>query len=97
MQASRRRGMPLRNESEFDHESLPKLAAVVRTDRRRPRARHQRASIEDVAERYAVAITPSLAELIDTADANDPIARQFIPDPAELVGASRSELCGSDR
>jgi lysine 2,3-aminomutase len=46
---------------------------------------HQRASIEDVAARYAVAITPSLAELIDAADANDPIARQFVPDPAELA------------
>lgn len=46
---------------------------------------HQRTSIEDVAARYAVAITPTLAELIDTADANDPIARQFVPDPAELT------------
>jgi lysine 2,3-aminomutase len=44
---------------------------------------HQRASIEEVAARYAVAITPSLAELIDAADAADPIARQFVPDPAE--------------
>jgi lysine 2,3-aminomutase len=46
---------------------------------------HLRTSIEDVAARYAVAITPSLAELIDTADANDPIARQFVPDSAELA------------
>src|SRR5262245_48449659 len=44
-----------------------------------------RTSIEDVAACYAVAITPSLAELIDPADANDPIARQFVPDSAELV------------
>lgn len=46
---------------------------------------HQRTSIEEVAARYAVAITPSSAELIDAADAADPIARQFVPDPAELT------------
>jgi lysine 2,3-aminomutase len=46
---------------------------------------HKRTSIEAVAARYAVAITPSLAELIDTADVDDPIARQFVPDPAELA------------
>ena len=33
---------------------------------------------------YATAITPSLVALIDRADANDPIARQFVPSPAEL-------------
>jgi lysine 2,3-aminomutase len=37
-----------------------------------------------VASRYAVAITPAMADLIDAEDAADPIARQFIPDPAEL-------------
>jgi len=46
---------------------------------------HRRTSIEDVAARYAIAITPTLAELIDAADASDPIARQFVPDPAELT------------
>jgi len=40
--------------------------------------------LEQVAERYAVAITPAMAELIDPADPNDPIARQFIPTAAEL-------------
>jgi lysine 2,3-aminomutase len=40
--------------------------------------------LERVAARYAVAITPGLAELIDQDDAHDPLARQFIPDPAEL-------------
>ena len=48
-----------------------------------------------VAARYAVAITPAMAELIDPADPDDPIARQFVPDPAELVapaaGARRSD------
>lgn len=44
-----------------------------------------------VAERYAVAVTPAMAELIDPADPADPIARQFIPDPEELT-ASPGEL-----
>jgi lysine 2,3-aminomutase len=42
------------------------------------------AALQEVAARYAVAITPAMAELIDPSDPNDPIARQFIPDPAEL-------------
>jgi lysine 2,3-aminomutase len=45
----------------------------------------QTAALEKVAARYAVAITPAVAELIDRDDPNDPIARQFIPDPAELL------------
>ena len=44
----------------------------------------QRAALEQVAARYAVAITPAMAELIDRADPHDPIARQFVPDAAEL-------------
>ena len=31
-------------------------------------------------ERYAVALTPDLARLIDPANPADPIARQFVPD-----------------
>ena len=38
-----------------------------------------------VAARYAVAITPAMAELIDPQDPADPIARQFVPDPRELA------------
>jgi lysine 2,3-aminomutase len=41
-------------------------------------------ALERVAARYAVAITPELAELIDPDDPDDPIARQFIPAEAEL-------------
>ncbi|MGC1574781.1 MAG: lysine-2,3-aminomutase-like protein [Beijerinckiaceae bacterium] len=41
-----------------------------------------------VAERYAVAITPAIAALIEAANAEDPIARQFLPDRAELDTAS---------
>jgi lysine 2,3-aminomutase len=41
-------------------------------------------ALERVAARYAVAVTPAMAELIDPQDPHDPIARQFVPDPAEL-------------
>ena len=40
-----------------------------------------------VVERYALAITDDMAALIDTADPCDPIAAQFLPDPAELQAA----------
>jgi lysine 2,3-aminomutase len=42
------------------------------------------AALEQVAARYAVAITPVLAGLVDAADPHDPIARQFVPDAREL-------------
>jgi lysine 2,3-aminomutase len=38
-----------------------------------------------VAERYAVAITPDLAALIDADNPDDPIGRQFVPDVRELI------------
>ncbi len=41
--------------------------------------------LEKVAARYAVALTPALAALIDPSDPNDPIARQFLPDARELI------------
>jgi lysine 2,3-aminomutase len=44
----------------------------------------RRAAIEAVAARYALALTDEVAGLIDPADPHDPIARQFVPDPAEL-------------
>ena len=40
--------------------------------------------LQEVAARYAVAITPGMAELIDISDPDDPIARQFVPNAAEL-------------
>jgi lysine 2,3-aminomutase len=40
--------------------------------------------LERVAARYAVSLTPDLGGLIDPADPHDPIARQFVPDRAEL-------------
>lgn len=42
-------------------------------------------ALEKVAARYAVAVTPAVAALIDTQDPNDPIARQYIPSADELV------------
>src|SRR5437016_7188520 len=42
------------------------------------------ASLQKVAARYAVAITPTLVDLMDAADPHDPIARQFVPDEREL-------------
>jgi lysine 2,3-aminomutase len=47
-------------------------------------ARERLPELERVAARYAVAITPAMAELIDPADPDDPIARQLVPAAAEL-------------
>lgn len=52
------------------------------TDAALPRERL--AQLKKVAARYAVAITPAMADLIDPADPHDPIARQFVPDAREL-------------
>jgi len=41
-------------------------------------------ALEAVATRYAVALTPEMAALIDPADPNDPIGRQFLPTLSEL-------------
>jgi lysine 2,3-aminomutase len=58
----------------------------------------QAAALKEVAARYAVAVTPTMAELIDRDDPGDPIARQFIPDPAELVvrPQERADPIGDD-
>ncbi len=45
----------------------------------------QQTVVSQVAERYAVAISPAIAKLIDRNDPNDPIARQFVPYAAELT------------
>ena len=41
-------------------------------------------TIDDVARRYAVAVSPTLLSLINPADPDDPIARQFLPRLEEL-------------
>jgi len=45
------------------------------------------AALERVASRYAVAITPAMAATIDRDAPDDPMARQFVPDLAELSTA----------
>lgn len=45
----------------------------------------RREALQKVAERYAVSVTSAVAGLIDPTDPADPIARQFIPDAAELT------------
>lgn len=44
-------------------------------------------ALRAVLARYAVSVTADMAELIDPADPEDPIARQFIPDPRECATA----------
>jgi lysine 2,3-aminomutase len=53
-------------------------------------------ALERVASRYAVAVTPAMAELVEHAD--DPIARQFVPTAAELVTSpeERADPIGDD-
>src|SRR6266536_5823674 len=70
----------------------PKLAASLAATLRRPdelvaRGLARAADLpvlERVAARYAVAVTPDIAALIDLDDSADPIARQFIPSAEEL-------------
>lgn len=44
----------------------------------------RRAELEEVTSRYAVAVSPHVASLINADDPNDPIAAQFIPTAEEL-------------
>ena len=58
--------------------------------------RERLGELAEVAARYAVAITPAMADLIERGDPDDPIARQFVPDARELVGEPQ-ERARSDR
>jgi lysine 2,3-aminomutase len=60
------------------------LRSVVELCDRGLAPREMLGELEAVAARYAVAITPTLAELVDPGDPHDPIARQFVPDGREL-------------
>ena len=55
-------------------------------------------ALERVAQRYAVALTPNLAELIVAGDPHDPIALQFIPRDVELatMPEERADPIGDD-
>jgi lysine 2,3-aminomutase len=54
------------------------------------------ADLERVAARYAIAITPEVAGLIDPTDPDDPIARQYLPSANELAAqpAERADPIG---
>ncbi|HEY8566606.1 MAG TPA: lysine-2,3-aminomutase-like protein [Beijerinckiaceae bacterium] len=62
-------------------ETLRTVAALAEADLVAP---ERLPALEAVAARYAVAITPAMAALIDPSDPEDPIARQFVPRPEEL-------------
>jgi len=62
--------------------TLRSPAALIAAGLAPPR---QAAALQAVAARYAIAIPPALQAVIETPD--DPIGRQFIPDPAELLTA----------
>lgn len=42
-------------------------------------------ALHQVASRWAVALTPGVAAKLDPADPSDPLARQFVPHPDELL------------
>jgi len=56
-------------------------------------------ALQEVAARYAIAITPHIRGLIDTRDGADPIARQFVPHEAELEtsAAETADPIGDER
>src|ERR1700691_6350488 len=55
-------------------------------------------ALEKVAARYAIAVTPEVAALIDPDDPFDPIARQYIPSVEELTvqGNERPDPIGDE-
>ena len=60
--------------------------------------RERMPALAEVAARYAVAITPAIAGLIDPSDPHDPIAKQFVPDARELAARpqERGDPIGDD-
>lgn len=48
-------------------------------------AAEQRTALERVAQKYAVALTPAMLATVDPGDPLDPITRQFVPSPDELI------------
>lgn len=60
------------------------LTAPAELERHGLTTHSERHVITDVANRYAIAITPQIAGLIKPHSISDPIARQFVPTAAEL-------------
>jgi lysine 2,3-aminomutase len=56
-------------------------------------------ALESVVARYALSITPDVADLIDPNDPNDPIARQYVPQLEELqaAAAERADPIGDEK
>jgi lysine 2,3-aminomutase len=56
------------------------------------------AQIEEVAEEFAIAITPHIHSLIDRTDPGDPIAAQFVPTQSEMIwsGDERADPIGDE-
>lgn len=50
------------------------------------------AELESVAARYAIAVTPTVAALINPADPNDPIGLQYLPSREELETAPDEQV-----
>ncbi|MBN8930327.1 MAG: lysine-2,3-aminomutase-like protein [Rhodospirillales bacterium] len=77
-----------------DHDAASGPARTLRTSRALTEAglipAAAEAGIAAVEQRYAVAVTPAMQALIERAD--DPIGRQFLPDPAELATAPHERL-----
>ena len=67
------------------------LAAIAESE-------HIAQNIEQVARKYAVAVSPLLLSLVDPADPHDPIARQFLPSLEELniLPDERADPIGDD-
>ncbi len=58
----------------------------------------RRAALGSVGARYAIGLSAPLVALIDRDDPDDPIAKQFIPDPRELIvrAAEAADPIGDD-
>lgn len=71
---------------------MPQLAAYGLRTAENP------AAFADLLSRYAAAVTPAVADLIERGNPADPIARQFIPDLAELTVTpeERADPIGDD-
>jgi lysine 2,3-aminomutase len=81
--------------SELQHRRLTSPKDLVEAGLTEPERLQE---LEAVARRYAIGLTPALAELIRPDDPADPIARQFVPDPRELIrdSAERDDPIGDD-
>ncbi len=58
--------------------------------RRSRRSESRKRRFSRVASRYARSHQPGIARLVNRDDPNDPIARQFVPDMAELSSCRKS-------